>query len=43
MYGIGDRIVYPLYGAGTVISIEERNILGEKRKYYFLEILKIFV
>ncbi|MBQ4110708.1 MAG: CarD family transcriptional regulator [Clostridia bacterium] len=39
MYGIGDRIVYPLYGAGTVISIEERDILGEKKKYYFLEIL----
>ena len=39
MYSIGDRIVYPLYGAGTVISIEERDILGEKKKYYFLEIL----
>ena len=39
MYSIGDRIVQPLYGAGTVISIEERDILGEKKKYYFLEIL----
>lgn len=34
MFDIGDKIVYPMHGAGTIVSIEEREILGEKRKYY---------
>lgn len=36
MYTIGDKIVYPMHGAGTIESIEEKEILGEKRRYYVL-------
>lgn len=36
MFDIGDKIVYPMHGAGTIESIEEKEILGEKRKYYIM-------
>ena len=38
MYQIGEKIVYPMHGAGVVQSIEEKEILGEKQKY-LLELL----
>ncbi len=38
MFAIGDRIVYPMHGAGVVQKIEVKNILGEDRKYYILSI-----
>jgi len=38
MYSIGDRIVYPMYGAGVIEDIEEREILGSKQNYYVLKI-----
>lgn len=37
MFDIGDRIVYPMHGAGIIVAIEEREILGEKRKYYIMK------
>ena len=37
MYNIGDRVVYPMHGAGVIESIEEREILGEKQKYYIMK------
>lgn len=36
MFTIGDKIVYPMHGAGIIESIEEKEILGEKRRYYVL-------
>ncbi len=36
MFNIGDKIVYPMHGAGTIDSIEEKDILGEKQSYYIL-------
>lgn len=36
MFKIGDKIVYPMHGAGVIESIEEKEILGEKRYYYVL-------
>lgn len=36
MYKIGERIVYPMHGAGVIESIEEREILGATRKYYIM-------
>ena len=36
MFNVGDRIVYPMHGAGTIDSIEEKDILGEKQSYYIL-------
>ena len=37
MFNIGDRVVYPMHGAGVIESIEEREILGEKQKYYIMK------
>ena len=36
MFTIGDKIVYPMHGAGVIESIEEKEILGELRRYYVL-------
>ena len=38
MYKIGDRIVYPMHGAGTIEAIEEKEILGSKQNYYIMRI-----
>lgn len=37
MFNVGDKIVYPMHGAGTIDSIEEKDILGEKQTYYILK------
>lgn len=37
MFNIGDNIVYPMHGAGTISSIEEKEVLGEKQKYYIIK------
>ena len=29
MFNIGDEIVYPMHGAGIIVDIEEKKILGE--------------
>lgn len=36
MFDIGDKVVYPMHGAGIIEGIEEREILGEKQSYYIL-------
>lgn len=38
MYNIGDKIVYPMHGAGVIESIEEKEILGNKQSYYVVKI-----
>jgi CarD family transcriptional regulator len=38
MYNLGDKIVYPMHGAGVIESIEEKEILGEVKKYYVISI-----
>ena len=37
MFNVGDKIVYPMHGAGTIDSIEEKNILGENQAYYVIK------
>ncbi|HEY4544760.1 MAG TPA: CarD family transcriptional regulator [Tissierellaceae bacterium] len=37
MFDVGEKIVYPMHGAGVIKDIEEKEILGEKRKYYIME------
>ena len=37
MYHIGDKVVYPMHGAGVISAIEEKEILGEKRQYYVMK------
>jgi len=36
MFLVGDKIVYPMHGAGIIEAIEEKDILGKCRKYYVL-------
>lgn len=36
MYRIGDRVAYPMHGAGVIEAIEQKEILGELRQYYVL-------
>ena len=36
MYEIGDKILYPMHGAGEICGIEERVVLGEKKSYYIM-------
>ena len=37
MYNIGDKIVYPMHGAGVIEAIEEKIILGKKQSYYIMK------
>lgn len=37
MFKIGDKVFYPMYGAGTIQGVEERKILGEKRTYFSMK------
>ena len=39
MYRVGDKVVYPHHGAGTVVKKETREVLGEKREYLTIKIL----
>jgi CarD family transcriptional regulator len=34
MFKVGDYIVYPMYGAGVITEIVEKDFLGEMRTYY---------
>ena len=38
MFIVGDKIVYPMHGAGVIEEIEEKKILGETRRYYILRV-----
>ncbi len=38
MFQIGDKISYPMHGAGTIQSVENRCILGEEHSYYVLNL-----
>ena len=38
MLSIGDRVVYPMHGAGIIEGIEEQEIMGEVQSYYVLKI-----
>lgn len=38
MYNIGDKIVYAVHGAGTIVDIQEIDILGNVQNYYILKL-----
>ncbi len=37
MFKVGDKIVYPMHGAGVIETIEERSILDERQSYYIIK------
>ena len=39
MYKLGDKVVYPHHGAGTIVKKETREVLGQKREYLTIRIL----
>ena len=39
MFDVGDKVVYPHHGAGTVVSKDVKLVLGEKREYLTIKIL----
>jgi CarD family transcriptional regulator len=39
LYKVGDKVVYPHHGAGTVVKKESRTILGQEREYLTIQIL----
>ena len=39
-FKIGDKLLHPLYGAGTVVAIEEQRDNGTVREYYAVELVR---
>ena len=39
MFELGDKVVYPHHGAGTVVKKEKKTILGQEREYLTISIL----
>ena len=39
LFDIGDKVVYPHHGAGTVVRKEKREVLGEVKEYLTIQIL----
>lgn len=39
LFEIGDKIIYPMQGAGVIQGIEEKDFSGEKKKYYIIKML----
>jgi CarD family transcriptional regulator len=39
LFKVGDKVVYPHHGAGTVVKKEQRDVLGQKRDYLTIKIL----
>lgn len=38
MYSAGDKVLYPMHGAGVIRQIERCEILGEVKDYYLLHV-----
>ncbi|MGX8797132.1 CarD family transcriptional regulator [Fusibacter sp. JL298sf-3] len=38
MFKIGDKVVYPMHGAGIIEGIEDREILGDMKSFYVLRL-----
>ncbi len=47
MFKVGDKVVYPMHGAGVIEAIEEREVLGEVHQYYVMNLpvgnMKLFI
>ena len=39
MYEVGDKVVYPHHGAGKIMKIEQKEVLGQLREYLTIQIL----
>jgi len=39
VYEVGDKVVYPHHGAGTILKKEVKEVLGQRREYLTIQIL----
>jgi CarD family transcriptional regulator len=37
-FRVGDKVVYPHHGAAIIEGLEEKELFGERRKYYILKL-----
>lgn len=37
MFEIGDKILYPMHGAGVIERIEEQKVLGKRQSYFIMK------
>lgn len=38
MFRVGDKVVYPMHGAGVIEAIEDREVLGARHTYYVMRL-----
>lgn len=38
VFQVGDKVVYPMHGAGVIEAIEEREVLGRRQNYYIMRL-----
>jgi CarD family transcriptional regulator len=38
MFIVGEKVVYPVHGAGVIEGIEQQEVLGKNRSYYVLRL-----
>lgn len=38
VFKVGDRVVYPMHGAGIIEAIEEKEVLGARQNYYIMHL-----
>ena len=39
MFNVGDKVIHPAYGAGTILEIDDKRIGDQQRTYYIIELL----
>jgi CarD family transcriptional regulator len=39
MFSVGDKVVHPGYGPGVITGIERRQVIGEAKRYYVIDML----
>jgi CarD family transcriptional regulator len=39
MYSVGDKVVHPGYGPGVITNVERRQVIGEAKRYYVIDML----
>jgi CarD family transcriptional regulator len=38
VFEVGDKVVYPMHGAGVIEAIEEREVSGQSKRYFVLRL-----
>jgi CarD family transcriptional regulator len=38
LFRVGDKVIYPHHGAAVIKGLEEKEVLGEKKKYFILRL-----